>query len=125
MPNQSHRHSSKKVWVYFNLHKKLFSVRYKGRVIAHLNKVFLANALFKVSEKGRQRVLRESKKNVHAFVVGNLEEGSLKNGVALTYNPYLFENFVTQIEHKAVQSAKFVMLSVESGKSKIIASEIE
>lgn len=121
MPDQK----NKRVWVYFNLHKKLFSVRYRGRVVAHLDKVFLTNAIFKVSEKGRQRVLRKKSKNVHAYVVGNIEEGSIKKGVGLTYNPYLFENFVTQIDQKPVRSAKKVMLQVTNKKAKIFAAEIE
>ena len=62
-----------KVKVYYNLHKKCYSIvslekENYGRVIKHENYVPLTNAQFKVSEKGRQRVLREQKKNVHAYV---------------------------------------------------------
>lgn len=116
---------NKKVWVYFNLHKKLFSIRHKGKVIAHLDKVFLTNAIFKVSEAGRKRVIRDKRKNVHAYVVGNIENGNLKKGLGLTYNPYLFENFVTEIDQKPVRSAKKVMLQVTNKKAKIFAAEIE
>lgn len=63
------------VFVYFNLHKKVFSVKdvKTGRVIAHANTVKLQNAYPKVSEKGRQRVLKEQRKNVHAGIRGELE----------------------------------------------------
>ncbi len=55
-----------KVFCYFNLHRKCFSIKAlegpnKGRVVAHSDKVLLSDGVFKVSEAGRQRVLRERK----------------------------------------------------------------
>lgn len=66
-----------KVSVYFNLHKRVFSVLAmegpaKGRVIAHAEKVGLQDVTQKVQEGGRQRVIKEGKKNVHAFINGDL-----------------------------------------------------
>jgi hypothetical protein len=61
-----------RVEVYYNLHKKCFSIRHKGIVISHANTVKLADVTFVVRKAGRERVLREKKKNVHAFVRGNL-----------------------------------------------------
>tara|TARA_Y100001951_G_scaffold104784_1_gene117735 strand:+ start:1711 stop:2142 length:432 start_codon:yes stop_codon:yes gene_type:complete len=99
-----------KVYVYFNLHKKVFSVKAleganKGRVIAHAECVKLRDCTFKVSEAGRQRVLREQKKYVHAGVVGTLykldhfkpftEEGLFSCGFQKAYyNPYSVDSFV-------------------------------
>lgn len=115
-----------RVEVYFNLHEKCFSIRYKKKVIYHLNKVFLNNVKFKVSEAGRQRVLKEQRKNVHAFVVGDLEVGNIKKGIEIKYDPYRFKTFVTQIDNKPVRSAKYVSLSLTRDKrSKIIALDIE
>jgi hypothetical protein len=67
-----------KVFVYFNLHRKLWSVKAlegpnKGLVIGHASYLDLVNVTWKVSEAGRQRVLNEKKKNVHAGAVGTLE----------------------------------------------------
>ena len=95
-----------KVFVYFNLHKKLWSVKciepkdpMYGKVIAHKEKVTLLNAKPKVSEAGRQRVLKEKRKNVHAGVVGEYMGGKLFgefNGTVsnVTYNPYKYDTFV-------------------------------
>ena len=49
----------KKVFVYRNLHKKCYSVKdwKTKKVIAHVDNIFLKDAVFKVSEAGRQRVL--------------------------------------------------------------------
>lgn len=91
-----------RVFVYFNLHKKLWSVRAlegpdKGRVIQHATALCLADCTFKVSEAGRERVLRERQKNVHAGVVGTLvasPDAALSPSHRITYNPYRFSTFV-------------------------------
>lgn len=93
-----------KVFVYFNLHKKCFSIRAlegsnKGRVVAHRTEVYLTDAVFKVSEAGRQRVLREQRKNVHAGVTGywtdTVDESELSSMDRLVkYNPYKYNQFV-------------------------------
>ena len=63
-----------KVKVYKNLTKDTWSIQdYKTRkVIGYSDNIRLENAKFVVSKSGRQRVLREGKKYVHAFVVGEL-----------------------------------------------------
>lgn len=91
-----------KVFVYFNLHKKCWSVRAlegenKGFVVNHLDVVYLREASPKVSESGRQRVLAEKQKNVHAGIVGRIVlpmnfEGD--ESEQITYNPYRYETFV-------------------------------
>lgn len=66
-----------KVRVYKNLHRNRFSIIAmegpdKGKVVGHAADVLLMDADFRVSEAGRQRVIREGRKNVHAFVEGEL-----------------------------------------------------
>jgi hypothetical protein len=101
-----------RVFVYYNLHKKVWSIKAlegesKGRVIRHAATLMLTDCTFKVSEAGRQRVLRERRKNVHAGVVGQLVDPIVMTdaAIAVTYNPYLYESFVisetTQSCHKA------------------------
>lgn len=88
---------NKPVMIYKNLHNGLFSVKQGGLVVAHLDSVLLVNVSFKVNESGRERVIREKKKNVHAFIVGyivsvNHTPASLLKR-AITYNPYKFNYF--------------------------------
>lgn len=90
-----------KVFVYYNLHKKKLSVKAlegerKGRVIAHMEVINLKDVAFKVSQAGRQRVLREKRKNVHAGVVGTFAQFDEMPFVdrRVRYNPYLNETFV-------------------------------
>lgn len=108
-----------KVFVYFNLHRKIWSIRAlegekKNRVVGHAVGVYLTDVTPKVSEAGRQRVLREKAKNVHAGLVGNLIGVSddcalfkdyprdnlpaFKGGEAVTYNPYKYSTFVKKNE---------------------------
>jgi len=61
---------SKRVQVYKNLHTGTFSVRQDGRVISHPNVVALRDVKFRVQPAGRAKVLREKRKNVHAYVSG-------------------------------------------------------
>ena len=68
-----------KVFVYYNLHRKVWSVKAlegenKGRVIAHRDMVVLRNPEGKVSQAGRKRVLQEQRKNVHAGIIASHTE---------------------------------------------------
>lgn len=79
------------VAIYKNLHNGLFSVKQGGLVVAHVASVTLTSVTLKVSEAGRQRVLRDKQKNVHAFVVGMIKDINKpcdKVGARLSYNPY-------------------------------------
>lgn len=109
-----------KVFVYFNLHKKCWSVKAlegprKGRVIQHAAIIALRNVTFKVSEAGRQRVLREKKKNVHAGAVGytiplvysfHPVDGLTK----VSYNPYKTGHFVNKETNEPIHTAQYAYL---------------
>jgi hypothetical protein len=104
-----------KVFVYFNLHKKVWSVKAlegenKGRVIQHASYLKLKNATFKVSEAGRQRVLREKRKNVHAGIVGYLtDEIPVALYTQVSYNPYKGPTFTNKVDGTPVFSAECVV----------------
>lgn len=92
-----------KVRVYWNFHKKLFSVQAqvngRWKVVEHSENLFLTDVQFKVSESGRQRVLREKRKNVHAKIHGELttiqNRGSLRYARGkVKYNPYTMDSFM-------------------------------
>jgi len=67
-----------RVQVYWNLHKMCWSVvalegEDKGRVIDYVNYFAITNATLVVQPAGQARVRLEGKKNVHAFVRGEVE----------------------------------------------------
>lgn len=107
-----------RVRVYFNLHKKVFSVQDKKtrKVIGHTEHIVLENVKFIVSESGRQRVLREKKKNVHAFVEGEVNYmgkfDMMKSNV--TYNPYKYSSFMMNGE--AVKETSRCYMQVDNKK---------
>lgn len=111
---------------YFNLHKKVWSIRDRKtrRVIGHAKTVGLRDVTFRVSEPGRQRVLRDKRKNVHAFASGELVsfDGTelvsdlgrpvrLEDLEAVSYNPYKAGHFYRKADDAPVHSAELVMLA--------------
>lgn len=91
--------------VYYNITKKVWSVqRYtkgKGwRVVDHAEELWLYDVTWKVYEKGRQRVVLQGRKNVHAYglgvVIGSNEARWLLGDdklEAVHYNPYRYDRF--------------------------------
>lgn len=96
-----------RIRVYRNLHTGTLSMQAynkekKGwRVIGHPSHVTLENVEFVVRQAGRLRVLKEKRKNVHAWV-----EGDFVNCTAVSprpyreaarYNPYKYETWVDSV----------------------------
>jgi hypothetical protein len=124
-----------KVFVYFNLHTHLWSIKslegeHKGLVVAHAKSVALLNVTMKVSEAGRQRVLLEQKKNVHAGLEGEWVAGhgvnwkkyprrlaeifggqDISGSELVSYNPYRAPKFfLKDSPEDAVLSAPSVLM---------------
>jgi hypothetical protein len=122
-----------RVFVYFNLHSKVWSIKalegaFAGRVVAHATYVQLRDVECRVSEAGRQRVIREQRKNVHAGLVGELrcydgkarlafewdgEFDATQNGrewFGITYNPYKGPTFVRRDNGEPVLRAARAVL---------------
>lgn len=93
-----------KVRVYYNLRLKCLSVQAmvgrSWKVVRHTQHISLENVTFKVSEKGRQRVIKNKRKNVHAYICGTfICDDTIKRTVQnewmdlISYNPYKLEKF--------------------------------
>ena len=135
-----------KVDVYRNLHNGMYSIKSRdkanrGLVIAHAKQVWLNDVEFVVSDAGRNRVLRERKKYVHAFVRGTLSSffgmvrdvdvdlskvhehvhqepkfrSMTKHGEEFTYNPYRFSTFVDRETESELHDAAHAFLCVRTG----------
>lgn len=87
--------TTKPVKVYKNLTNGKWSIKQGRKVVAHADEIFLRDPYFEVNEAGRQRVLRERKKYVHAYVCGHLslDTVAIVGGRQVTYNPYKGEHF--------------------------------
>ena len=100
--------TTKKVGVYYNLHKHVFSVVSRqsedyGKVMWHTPHIVLYNVTPRVGEKGRLRVIKEQRKNVHARLFADTfkiaDDTPWENMCEtlyreVTYNPYLYSTFV-------------------------------
>lgn len=117
--------------VYFNLHKHCLSMRElkRGARVEHVTAVILDHVNFVVQPAGRERVRREGRKNVHAFVRGvphwslgfPAGDRSAKDMAAwiagltdgkrrITYNPHKYETFVYVDNGDAVLFADTVLI---------------
>ena len=109
-----------RVRVYRNLHTGTLSMQTKTekgwRVTAHPHGVILDSCKFVVREGGRQRVLREKRKNVHAFIEGTLIRQviageDVHTGQRARYNPYKYSSWVGPSEEKIAGAARTVVTS--------------
>lgn len=107
-----------KVKVYYNLHKKCLSVQTKTtkgwRVTEYTDNICLKDVEFKVSESGRKRVLKQKKKNVHAFVIGTVcHESELINypQTKVVYDPYVGPNFCIKGTNELIFKCREVQIN--------------
>lgn len=107
------------VRVFKNLKYGCYSIMQRGVIRASAKQVRLSDVEFRVRESGRQRMLREKRKNVHAFAVGHLvdyvhpgDERELEPmaGRSAFYDPYRYASFVdgeTKAPVISVRTARF------------------
>jgi hypothetical protein len=133
---------TKRVYVYWNLHRKLWSVRQAGKVVDHSHLLSLRDCKFLVGKAGQARVRRERKKNVHAGVSGYLLEdpcfvdravwnGCYDKKIWVKYNPYKNDTFVERTgvcddtHPRPVHTADFVLMykQIELGLPNVMALE--
>jgi hypothetical protein len=88
-----------RVQVYRNLKFRdriVYSIRdtKTGLVLGHASNLLLSGCKFNVNQRGRERVLKERKKNVHAYVEGHFgiihagDDRIFSEGTKIQYNPY-------------------------------------
>jgi len=123
--NQEEIKGGIKVAVYFNLHKNLFSVQSRnkknyGKVLFHCYNIDLSDVKFVVRESGRNKVLKEKKKNVHAFCYGtiNLECNSPVKKL-ISYNPYKSSHFYYVNDSNPVYNLDQIKMQVINKKGRI------
>lgn len=110
------------MFVYFNLTRKLWSLRAtrgdrRGRVIGHAKSVLIIGATCKVSQAGRARVIREKRKNVHAGITAEMCIDRPRFTIVagdhtprIRYNPYETEYFQDPQSQENVHNANYVYL---------------
>ncbi|MDT0160444.1 hypothetical protein [Bacillus sp. AG4(2022)] len=92
---------------------KLFSIKDKksGLVVAHGDSFKVTDVTCKVREGGRQRVIKDKRKNVHAFLIAtyagecNFDTGEMTE---LYYDPYTLDAFINRATGKVATEADTV-----------------
>lgn len=114
---------SQPVRVFKNPKRGCYSIMQNGRVRASAKQIRLRDAEFLVKESGRQRMLRDNRRTIHAWVVGELveflhpEDGSSLQrltGRSATYNPHRYTSFVDRDTETPLNRAALVQFD-ESG----------
>lgn len=106
--------------VYRNLHRGNFSIKsyvdlVSGyRVTDRGEIVLMKNCSFKIYESGRQRVIKEKRKNVHAFVEPTSyehlnEKADVSKLREIYYNPYKHDSFVYKDTEEKIEKASMVL----------------
>ena len=128
--------NSKEYLIYYNLHNNLWSIKdtKTKHVVGHAGIIILADVQPVVSENGRQRVIKERRKNVHAYLRGKIvslgdfhsykgrrkpAEATCRNHSMdglddyrpITYNPYARGDFYYKDDDKTFTSADTAFLS--------------
>ncbi|AOT24736.1 hypothetical protein PBI_STASIA_80 [Mycobacterium phage Stasia] len=107
------------VFAYRNLHQARWSLRattgeHRGKVIGHADDVTLYGCSLIVSEAGRQRVIAEKRKNVHAGVHGLVCHEAIEHRGErrkVSYNPYRSGSFT--VNDEPVSVATYVHLAAD------------
>lgn len=126
----AHIDRSKPVHVYRNLHRGCLSVRQNRIVVCHTDNIVLKDTEFIVGEKGRERVRREKKKNVHAYLKGYVcnpretDELLPFEWEEIYYNPYKCEGFTHIASNKVVAEAKYCDVGGSNCSPDILAFNI-
>ena len=115
------------VEVYRNLNKgRVFSIRDRktGLVVAIGDKFKVENVTCVVREGGRQRVIREKRKNVHSFLKATFTGGcefDLDDCQELYYDPYTLDSFVNKDTGKKISNIDVAYF--ENGRAYILKDE--
>lgn len=102
----------------------------KGRVVGYVSAIELAGCTFRVSEAGRQRVIRSAAR-MYASVRGRIVQSSseetpssslvdrlgnlMANGGIDTFNPYFTPTFIDRESKRPVYAARRVVITGKGG----------
>tara|TARA_R110002050_G_scaffold235680_2_gene371585 strand:+ start:298 stop:735 length:438 start_codon:yes stop_codon:yes gene_type:complete len=116
--------TNRRVYVYFNLHKKVWSVRQDGKIVEHTKYIMLKDARYLVGQAGRKKVLEEKRKNVHAGVSGYVVD-RVPNVpdfcTTVHYNPYKNETFISHATERPMVWSPHVVMDCRHGRTNVEA----
>jgi hypothetical protein len=110
-------HIGHPIRVYRNLNNGRMSLQSKQgsswKVVGHVENCVISSVKFHIGESGRQKVIRERCKNVHAWGQGMLVaefDERVKAPVALSYNPYTDTTFKQRHTDNAIVQCQYLVV---------------
>lgn len=110
-----------RVQVYRNLNKPgtVYSIRdaKTGLILGHASDLLLSGCIFTVYQTGRNKVLRDKKKNVHAWIEGSFgiihagDDQIFSDGYEVLYDPYTQYEFELAFNRSPIRSANIVYIN--------------
>ena len=110
-------HIGSKIRIYRNLNNGTMSIQVKDnkswKVVGHVTNAIVRDVRFHIQEGGRQRVIREQRKNVHAWgegiLIGQFSD-SVVAPIALGYDPYTNATFVQRGTKNAIAKCSYLVV---------------
>ena len=104
---------NRRVYVYYNLHRKIWSVRQSGNRVEHHKNICLRDVRYLVQPAGRKRVLKTGVKTVHAGLSGYMVDSVPVPVVSfdVTYNPFKYSTFVDVEDREPQEWSEYAYLS--------------
>ncbi len=103
--------------IYYNLNKHVFSIRAKKTPVCYARTVRVDNPKFVVRQGGRNAVLRDKQKNVHAFLKGEMQELTSKPSIdglrKISYDPYRHGFFFDVYTEEPIHEALYAVLTLD------------
>lgn len=106
---------SAKFHFYRNLRTGTFSLRVRGKVIGHPVSILCSDCTLVVSENGRKKVIRDKRKNVHAYIsaehyIDITQPIDVSSYQEVYYNPYTTKTFVMKTSSEPIVNSPIVLL---------------
>ena len=106
-----------KIRIYRNLNNGTMSIQQKidksWKVTGHVTACVVKDVRFVISESGRQRVIRDGRKNVHAYGEGILlgeADDDIYAPYSLAYNPYTDASFLDRNSRRSIERCSFLVV---------------
>ncbi|HEY9664829.1 MAG TPA: hypothetical protein V6C65_40840 [Allocoleopsis sp.] len=103
--------------IYRNLNNGTMSIQAKvdksWKVVGHVTDCVVSDVSFKIQDGGRQRVIREGRKNVHAWGQGVLVcqfDSDIFAPIDLSYNPYEDTTFKQRHTDNPIVSCRYLVV---------------
>lgn len=90
-----------RTYVYRNLRRNCLSLMQQQLVVGYAEAVLLSDVEFRVRLSGRQKVLEQKQKNVHAFAIGKLDSDQLDPSGVIS-GQYLEKNYWSLVTERSV-----------------------